>query len=148
MMLRTCLKRCIRTIIDVTALACLACASVNSPTSLQSVALSEDEKCVSKDYVEVVRKAIDKCWYERIPLAAMQGLPGTVLLHFDIMPDGTISNIIILSSSGRNSMEAAARDAVKAASPLPPPKFKESSCDRESVTLHFYYNMEPDNAQE
>jgi TonB family protein len=97
------------------------------------------------DYARMLYVAIRNAWFERIPLAAREGIAGYTCQHFMIARDGAISDLDVVRPSEVPPFTKAASDAIRAASPLPPlpDDFPKSE---EGVTFCFYYNMYPGEA--
>lgn len=82
-------------------------------------------------------------YHWRIPEIARFGVPGIVRIRFVIERSGRVAELNILSESGHPSMDFAARDAIRNASPLPPLPSDLPSLEREGVVITFYYNTYP-----
>ena len=82
-------------------------------------------------------------YHWRIPEIARFGVPGVVRIRFVIERSGRVAELNILSESGHPSMDFAARDAIRNASPLPPLPSDLPSLDQEGVVITFYYNTYP-----
>ncbi|MEM7247955.1 MAG: TonB family protein [Acidobacteriota bacterium] len=77
----------------------------------------------------------------RAPVAAQMGTKGVVHCRFDIMRDGSIENLEIVSASGTGSLDVAARDAIRLSNKLPPPPLPEDHFeDSVGVNWIFFYN--------
>lgn len=70
-------------------------------------------------YFTGMRKAIELVWVYPSE-AAQRGLHGQVLVKFIIMPDGKVSKVQVLESSGYNVLDAAIIDAIRSAAPFAP----------------------------
>jgi TonB family protein len=94
------------------------------------------------DYARLLYVAIRNAWYERIPLAAREGIAGYTCQHFFITREGSITSLEVTRPSAVPPFTKAASDAIRAASPVPPlpDDFPKSE---EGVTFCFYYNMYP-----
>lgn len=79
----------------------------------------------------------------RIPEIARFGVPGVVRIRFLIERSGRVTGLQILRESGHPSMDFAARDAIRNASPLPPLPADLPGLDQEGVVITFYYNTHP-----
>ncbi len=88
----------------------------------------------SRRLVEIIRRN----W--RIPIAVQHGESGKCAFRFTIERDGRISRIDPVYSSGKAPLDHAANQALQASNPLPPLP-SHFPGERESVTIHFYYNM-------
>jgi TonB family protein len=86
----------------------------------------------NKSYIEYIKRRIKKHWQ---PINIVQS---DTVARFKVSPYGEISNIEIAKSSGSLVVDEAAREAVKAASPLPDlPPFEEEPL---TFALTFHYN--------
>lgn len=83
---------------------------------------------------------IRRHWYDNMPPIVRMGLKGVVTIRFTIERDGTISEIVQLSSSGTPPYDFAARKAIELASPLSPLP-ADFPNPRERVTAQFFYNQ-------
>jgi len=94
------------------------------------------------DYARKIYLIIRNNWYQRIPLAAREGIRGWVCQRFVIEKDGTISSVRAVRPSGVAPFDKSSADALEASSRLPPlpPDFPEAN---EGVTFCFYYNTVP-----
>ncbi len=97
------------------------------------------------DYARRLYVIIRNSWFERIPLAAREGITGYVCQHFVIGKDGRVLEIKTLRPSSVPPFDKAAADAIGASNPLPPlpAGFPHG---QEGVTFCFYYNMYPGEA--
>jgi len=94
------------------------------------------------DYARRVYVIIRNNWFERIPLAAREGIRGWACWHFVIGRDGTVSNLTLQRASGVPPFDRAASDALHASSRLPPLP-ADFPAPEEGVTYCFYYNIYP-----
>jgi TonB family protein len=94
------------------------------------------------DYARRLYLIIRNSWFERIPLAAREGIAGYVCQHFVISKDGRVLDITTVRPSSIPPFDKAAADAISASNPLPPlpPDFPHG---QEGVTFCFFYNMYP-----
>jgi len=97
------------------------------------------------DYARKIYVIIRNNWFDRIPLAAREGIQGYTCQHFVIGRDGTISSLDILKTSPVPPFNKAASDALRASSALPPLP-SDFEHDSEGVTFCFFYNMYPEEA--
>lgn len=99
------------------------------------------------DYARRLKLIIENNWYDRIPLAAREGLRGFACLHIVIEKDGTISDVQVVQPSTVPPFTRAALDAVRASSPLPPlpTDFPE---DQEGSSWCFFYNLLPQEVRD
>lgn len=96
------------------------------------------------DYLPKIIHSIQTKWYDRIPLAAKQPFMrrGMVTIDFKVLKSGEVRDVKYLDRSGDSSLDQAAFESVKAASPLPTPP-AEVACQFVALRFHFYYNPEP-----
>jgi len=93
------------------------------------------------DYAEGMVSRIRVNWYSNMPHLIQTGLKGVVTIRFTIHRDGTITDVIILQSSGIPPYDFAAKKGIELSSPLNPlPKNFPNETER--VTAMFYYNQE------
>jgi periplasmic protein TonB len=89
------------------------------PTSPQVSSSSVDTTQLAQ-YLGLIRSRIER--QKRYPLwARSHRMEGEVSVRFVIAPDGQISAVTVSKSSGRESLDQAALEAVQEASPLPRP---------------------------
>lgn len=63
------------------------------------------------------------------------------VVFFRIRRDGTLTNIALEESSGDSTLDASALRCVHDSNPLPPLPYQY---DRNSLGVHFYFELEPD----
>ncbi|HVN72078.1 MAG TPA: TonB family protein [Desulfomonilia bacterium] len=91
-------------------------------------------------YLSKLKVKIFRIWqYPRD--AILKGQQGKVAISFVINSNGVVENMGVVSSSGSKSLDTAAMDAIKQASPYGPfsPDIKESTL---KVTGHFSYVLD------
>ncbi len=94
------------------------------------------------DYAQSMVSRIRVNWYNNMPQLIQTGLKGVVTIRFTIHRDGTITDVVILNSSGIPPYDFAAKKAIELSSPLNPlPKDFPNPTER--VTAMFFYNQEP-----
>jgi TonB family protein len=94
------------------------------------------------EYAQSMVSRIRVNWYNNMPQLIQTGLQGVVTIRFTIQRNGSITNVTILSSSGRPPYDFAAKKAIELSSPLNPlPKDFPNPSER--VTCMFFYNQEP-----
>jgi TonB family protein len=93
------------------------------------------------DYAEGMVSRIRVNWYSNMPHLIQTGLKGVVTIRFTIHRDGSITDVIILQSSGIPPYDFAAKKGIELSSPLNPLP-KDFPNDTERVTAMFYYNQE------
>jgi len=88
------------------------------PTGIETT-LSPDLDAIREAYKRRVLSEIEST---RVypQMARRLGREGTVTVRFTVASDGSVSNLSIVESSGTDSLDDAARDAVISSSPLPP----------------------------
>ena len=91
-------------------------------------------------YMNVLTNRIRAKWYEAMPDAARQGQKGRVVLIFTVLRNGAIQNLRVVASSGTQSLDEAARNAVQSASPFSalPEEFRDNHID---LQFAFRYNQ-------
>jgi TonB family protein len=93
------------------------------------------------DYAEGMVSRIRVNWYSNMPHLIQTGLKGVVTIRFTIHRDGSITDVIILQSSGVPPYDFAAKKGIELSSPLNPLPTNFPN-DTERVTAMFYYNQE------
>ncbi len=93
------------------------------------------------EYAEGMVSRIRVNWYANMPHLIQTGLKGVVTIRFTIHRDGSITDVIILQSSGVPPYDFAAKKGIELSSPLNPLP-KNFPNDSERVTAMFYYNQE------
>jgi len=94
------------------------------------------------EYAQSMVNRIRVNWYNNMPQLIQTGMKGEVTIRFTIQRSGAITDITILSSSGRPPYDFAARKAIELSSPLNPlPADFPNATER--VTCMFFYNEEP-----
>jgi len=94
------------------------------------------------EYAQSMVNRIRVNWYNHMPQLIQTGMKGEVTIRFTIQRSGAITDIAILSSSGRPPYDFAARKAIELSSPLNPlPADFPNATER--VTCMFFYNQEP-----
>jgi TonB family protein len=94
------------------------------------------------EYAQSMVNRIRVNWYNNMPQLIQTGMKGEVTIRFTIHRDGQITDITILSSSGRPPYDFAAKKAIELSSPLNPlPADFPNATER--VTCMFFYNEEP-----
>jgi protein TonB len=70
-------------------------------------------------YVQAVQRRVSSNWLQATVAPTVQWAPRAVI-EFEILRDGTITNIQVMKSSGYDSVDASAVRAIRASSPLNP----------------------------
>jgi TonB family protein len=119
-------------------------ASVQSPSSTPSgmQILTPTEGVNFGPYMNQVHAQVMKNWSASLPDEFRKGTQGLAIIRFDINRDGTTANISLEGTSGSDSLDQAAINAIRNSSPLTPlpPAFKGP---RIAVRSAFYYNLQP-----
>jgi TonB family protein len=88
-------------------------------------------------YVEAVRRRISGNWFQSAIDPGLRWAP-RVVVTFQILPDGTVTNVQVLRSSGNSSVDLSARRAVLDSSPL---ERLPSGYGGSSVTVEFWFDF-------
>jgi TonB family protein len=93
-------------------------------------------------YMNQVHAKVMKNWSASLPDEFRNGTKGQAMIRFDIDREGTIGKISLETSSGSDSLDQAAINAIRNSSPLTPlpPAFKGSYI---AVRSAFFYNLQP-----
>ena len=94
------------------------------------------------EYAESMVSKIRVNWYENMPELLRTGVQGVVTIRFTIHRDGSITDLVILKSSGIPPYDFAAKKAIELSSPLKPLPLDFPN-NTERVTCMFFYNLEP-----
>jgi protein TonB len=92
-------------------------AGRGGPEAERNAALAETY--VRRNFTYIQRRIRDRLRYP--PQARRAGIQGTVEVGFTVHRDGAVSAVVMLVSSGQESLDQAAMAAVRAAAPFPPP---------------------------
>jgi TonB family protein len=97
-------------------------------------------------YMNLLHVQVMKNWSSSLPDEYWRGTKGHAIIRFDISRDGTIVNISVESTTGNDSLDQAAVNAIRNSSPLTPlpTAFKGSHI---TVRSAFYYNQQPSQPQ-
>lgn len=71
-------------------------------------------------YLARVIIAVRRNWYSMIPESARLGEKGRVALVFEILKDGTVPELRLVASSGKDALDLAAMGSIRASNPFPP----------------------------
>jgi TonB family protein len=63
------------------------------------------------------------------------------IIHFQVLKDGTLANIVLEQSSGDAALDRSALRAVQDSNPLPPLPFQYG---KDSLGVHFFFDLKPD----
>jgi TonB family protein len=93
-------------------------------------------------YLNQLHARVMKNWSASLPDEFRKGTKGQAMIRFDIDRQGTIGKISLETSSGSDSLDQAAINAIRNSSPLTPlpPTFKGSYI---AVRAAFFYNLQP-----
>jgi TonB family protein len=97
-------------------------------------------------YMNLLHVQVMKNWSSSLPDEYWRGTKGRAIIRFDISRDGTIANISVESTTGTDSLDQAAVNAIRNSSQLTPlpAEFKGSHI---TVRSAFYYNQQPSQPQ-
>lgn len=93
-------------------------------------------------YLAQILMIVRQNWYAVIPESARLGERGRVALVFEILKDGSVPQLRLLSSSGRPPLDRAAEASIQASNPFPP---LPSQFTGKHLVLQFnyFYNEKP-----
>ncbi len=93
-------------------------------------------------YMNLLHARVMRNWSASLPDEFRKGTKGQAIIRFDINRDGTIANISLEGTSGNDSLDQAAINAIRNSGPLAPlpPVFKGPYITLRSA---FYYNLQP-----
>jgi TonB family protein len=93
-------------------------------------------------YMNLLHARVMRNWSASLPDEFRKGTKGQAIIRFNINRDGTIANISLEGTSGNDSLDQAAIDAIRNSSPITPlpPAFKAPYI---AVRCAFYYNLLP-----
>ena len=111
----------------------------NSGSNLEL--LSDPMDVDFRPYLLRVLSAVRRNWFAVIPESARLGMNrGAVAIQLRIVTDGTISKLVIASSSGASALDRAAVAGISASNPLPPLP-DEFRGENISLQFVFRYNL-------
>ena len=90
-------------------------------------------------YAKEMKASVRAHWV--VPRVAQRGATGAVTLHFSVTPEGHLEDLTMVKRKGPRSLTQAARSALEAAAPYPPPPESDGEEDSLGVTWSFFYNM-------
>jgi TonB family protein len=90
-------------------------------------------------WIQHLKDEVYKQWI--VPVSAQMGIRGHVDFEFTVERDGTMSSLRMLKSSGADSLDRAARNALASSRSLPLPHDYRSS--RLTIQVTFLYNEAP-----
>lgn len=71
-------------------------------------------------YMQIVRNRVNKNWTASLPEAFYKGEKGQAVIQFDINREGSIAHILLETSSGNDSLDQAAMNAIRDSDPQAP----------------------------
>jgi TonB family protein len=95
-------------------------------------------------YLARVVYIVRRNWYAVIPESARLGEKGRVALVFEIVKDGSVPQLRLLSSSGSPPLDIAALASIRASNPFPPLP-AEFTGNHLVLEFIYFYNTEPGN---
>lgn len=102
--------------------------------------LSDPKGVDFRPYLTQVLAAVRRNWLAVIPESAKLGRRGRVAIQFSISRVGSVPKLVIITSSGTDSLDRAAVAGISASNPFPPLP-SEYKSDRIVVEFNFAYNM-------
>jgi TonB family protein len=102
--------------------------------------LSDPKGVDFRPYLTQVLAAVRRNWLAVIPESAKLGRRGRVAIQFSISRVGSVPKLVILTSSGTDSLDRAAVAGISASNPFPPLP-SEYKSDRIVLQFNFAYNM-------
>lgn len=118
-------------------------AGGDPPSSSAAEVLTPTDGVDLGPYLDRAIRKMRKNWYAVMPDAAHHGEKGKVVLEFEILSDGDISALSVVSNTGNSAFLRAAQAAVRSSSPLEP---LPTALRKPSVKLRFtfLYNLRPE----
>ncbi len=93
-------------------------------------------------YLAEILQIVRENWYAVIPESARLGEQGEVAIVFEILKDGSVPQLRLVSSSGKTPLDRAAIAGIRASIPFPP--LPRAFTGRHLVLqFNFFYNMQP-----
>jgi len=115
--------------------------NLNPNFSIEGPLILSDTKGVDfGPYLARVVYAVRRNWYAVIPEAVRLGQKGRVAIVFEILRDGSVPQLRLVGSSGLESLDNAARAAIKASIPFPPLP-QEFTGEHLVLQFNFLYNI-------
>jgi TonB family protein len=102
--------------------------------------LSDPKGVDFRPYLTQVLAAVRRNWLAVIPESAKLGRRGRVSIQFSISRGGSVPKLVIITTSGTDSLDRAAVAGVSASNPFPPLP-SEYKSDRIVLQFNFAYNM-------
>ncbi|SRR6266404_344807 len=116
-------------------------AASSGPGQLGGAEILSDTQGVDfNPYLQRILFEIRRNWYAVMPEIAKLGKRGTVKIRFEIMRDGTVNKVYLISTSQSDPLDKAAFAGISASSPFPPlpPEYKGPMVQ---LQLSFLYNV-------
>jgi TonB family protein len=112
------------------------------PPSSAAEVLTPTDGVDFQPYLERAVGKMKRNWYAVMPDAARQGEKGKVVVEFDILSDGKIAALSVVSNSRDSVFVQAAQSAVRSSSPFEPlpPGFRKPAV---KLRFTFLYNLRP-----
>jgi TonB family protein len=113
----------------------------SGPAQLGGAEILTDTQGVDfNPYLQRVLFEIRRNWYSVMPEIAKMGKRGTVKIRFEILKDGVVNKVYLISSSQSDPLDKAAFAGISASSPFPPlpPEFRGPMLQ---LQLSFLYNV-------
>lgn len=93
-------------------------------------------------YLAQILEIVRQNWYAVIPESARYGEKGRVAIVFEIMKDGTVPQLRLIGTSGKQPLDRAAEAGIRASIPFPPLP-QEFTGNHLVLQFNFFYNMQP-----
>lgn len=94
-----------------------------------------------KSYYTTIRMAVNNRWI--IPPAAKNRYrPGRLTVDFTIIPDGNLSRMVVINSTGNTTLDHAGQEAIRAAAPFPPFPEELEKFSQLEIRMHFDYKAQ------
>ncbi len=91
-------------------------------------------------YLYLIVEIVRRNWYAEMPWSAQNGEKGRVDIVFEILKDGSVPEIRLVGSSGKDPLDRAAVAGIRLSRPLPPLP-KEFTGDNLVLHFIFLYNL-------
>ncbi|MGH9397330.1 MAG: TonB family protein [Terriglobia bacterium] len=106
------------------------------------IILSDTQGVDFGPYLAQILMIVRQNWYAVIPEAARLGEKGRVALVFEILKDGSVPRLQLVSSSGRSPLDRAAEASIRASNPFPPLP-RQFTGKHLVLQFNYFYNMAP-----
>jgi TonB family protein len=93
-------------------------------------------------YLAQILMIVKNNWLAVIPESARLGEQGRCSIVFDILKDGSVPRLELVSSSGKRPLDLAAISGIKSSTPFPPLPAEFTGNDL-LLQFNFFYNMNP-----